>query len=353
MDIMLVVGPFSDKLAEGTLKSVVYLANELVDRGHSVSIATREDKEGVRPAILDDRIEVYPVPIRPSGVLSVRRFVQEQDPDVVNVHSSSTNMALFWRLAAGRKAIITFPTFRKNRWKVYGRRIWHPQVHRRLKKTVATPSIQDHVPGKSIVTPYGVDTEKYSSQQPLDPSEPSLFYIGSPNRGLVPACNALSQLDNAFEFRVAVADRFGTKDTVEQLLTDHSIREKTDLCTEYIKDMPAYMNKSDILLNLLDDAAGRTCPPILTLEAMSCGRVPIVTDIPEFRTLIEDGTNGFLVDNTDYDDIADKIRWLREHPEDARAMGQRARNTILEQHSLSVSADAFEEAYRELVTSTK
>lgn len=55
---MLVLGHMNDHLAEGTRKSVVYLANELVGREHDVVIATRTEKRDRRPDVLDDRVRV-------------------------------------------------------------------------------------------------------------------------------------------------------------------------------------------------------------------------------------------------------------------------------------------------------
>ncbi len=351
MEIMMVLGWMRDKLAEGTRKSVIHLANELVDRGHDVSIATRVERQDSQPELLDDRITVHAVPLRPRGVYAARRLVKAVDPDVVNVHSPSTNMILFWRVAAGKKTLVTFPTFKEDDWKLKGYDLWHPQIQRMVTKTAVTPSIQQRIAGDSTVTPYGIDTKRYTSQQPIDTEDPALFYIGSPYKGLFPACKVLSGLDGPFTFRVAVAPKMSTRDEVEQTIRDHGIWDQTTLTFDYIDDMPGYVNAGDIQLNLLDTACKRTCPPIMTLETMSCGRVPIATDIPEFRGLIEDGENGFRVDNTDYEAIREKIRWLREHPEEARAMGQRARNTVVEQHSISASADTFEDAYRELILS--
>ncbi len=345
MNILLVIGRLPSHTVEGTRKSVVLLANELSSRGHHVSIVTREMyRDYDLPPILSDTVHVHYIPMSKLSVLSARRFVKEQDPDVINVHTASNRMALFWHIVGGKKTVVTYPTYQS--WSR-----WQHGIQRLVTKTVVTSSVQERVAGESIVTPYGIDTSTYTDQNAVNPDPPSLFYLGTPNarKGFDQACNVLSNYENEFEFRVAVSDDRWNADTARETLLKHEIMDRTELTTEIIDDVPAYMNQSDILLNLLESARNRTCPPILTLEAMSCGRVPICTDIPEFRNVIDDGVNGFLVDNTDYEGIAEKIRWLREHPEEARAMGQRARNRILETHSVDVSADAFVDAYQELV----
>jgi len=43
------------------------------------------------------------------------------------------------------------------------------------------------------------------------------------------------------------------------------------------------------------------------IEAMACGRFPVVTNIPAYREHIEDGVNGFLVDPHDDAALADRI----------------------------------------------
>jgi hypothetical protein len=67
------------------------------------------------------------------------------------------------------------------------------------------------------------------------------------------------------------------------------------------------------------------------LAAMACGLVPVVSTDTGCRDLIVDGVNGFVVELRDGDVVARLaalLRWLREHPEEMRGIGRRARETV-------------------------
>ena len=86
--------------------------------------------------------------------------------------------------------------------------------------------------------------------------------------------------------------------------------------------------------------------PCVVLEAMSVG-VPVVSTatcaIPEY---IEDGVNGFISNDTEY--LKEKVHWCLEHPEEAKAIGQKARQTILDKCNL----DRYVKKWEEIIRST-
>jgi glycosyltransferase involved in cell wall biosynthesis len=65
--------------------------------------------------------------------------------------------------------------------------------------------------------------------------------------------------------------------------------------------------------------------PRVVFEAMAA-RLPVVSSavsgIPE---IVEDGVTGFLVQPGDETKLADHLRWILEHPDEAQEMGRRAR----------------------------
>ena len=67
------------------------------------------------------------------------------------------------------------------------------------------------------------------------------------------------------------------------------------------------------------------------LAAMACGLVPIVSTVTGARDLITPGVDGFVVDLAAGDPvaaIAGHLRFLRDHPEERRRMGERARAAV-------------------------
>jgi len=66
------------------------------------------------------------------------------------------------------------------------------------------------------------------------------------------------------------------------------------------------------------------------LEGMACGRPVICTRVASMPEIVEDGVCGFIVPPNDPVAIAERIRWLREHPTEAVAMGAAGRQRVLE-----------------------
>lgn len=65
--------------------------------------------------------------------------------------------------------------------------------------------------------------------------------------------------------------------------------------------------------------------PRVVFEAMACGTPVIASNVSGIPEMVEEGATGFLVSPGDTKALAERILWLLTHPEEARAMGERAR----------------------------
>ena len=66
------------------------------------------------------------------------------------------------------------------------------------------------------------------------------------------------------------------------------------------------------------------------LEGMACGTPAICTNVASMPEIVEDGVTGFIVPPNAPEALAEKLYWLRDHPERAQEMGAAARERILE-----------------------
>lgn len=73
--------------------------------------------------------------------------------------------------------------------------------------------------------------------------------------------------------------------------------------------------------------------PRSTLEALATGRPVLTTDAPGCRETVTDGVNGFLVPVRDPTSLADRMRWMLDHPAECARMAQA---------SLDLARDRFE-----------
>jgi glycosyltransferase involved in cell wall biosynthesis len=66
------------------------------------------------------------------------------------------------------------------------------------------------------------------------------------------------------------------------------------------------------------------------LEGMACRTPAICTDVASMPEVVEDGVTGFIVPPHDPTALGEKLQWLRDHPREAKEMGDAARRRVLE-----------------------
>ena len=90
--------------------------------------------------------------------------------------------------------------------------------------------------------------------------------------------------------------------------------------------------------------------PTVVLEAMALGKAVVATRVGELRsnTVIEDGTDGFLVEPGSPRQIADKLARLLADPALRERMGQLAQAKVLREHPIERQINRLEELWAEL-----
>jgi glycosyltransferase involved in cell wall biosynthesis len=91
---------------------------------------------------------------------------------------------------------------------------------------------------------------------------------------------------------------------------------------------------------------------LVALESMACGTPVIASRCGGLPEVVEDGVTGFVVPPNDSRALAERIRFLLERPEVARAMGEAGRNRVLRDFTWDRVASRCLDAYREVVPSS-
>lgn len=87
-------------------------------------------------------------------------------------------------------------------------------------------------------------------------------------------------------------------------------------------------------------------------EAWSMGKPVIGANIPAIREVIDEGRNGYLVSPT-VEEVAEKIRFLLEHPTTAQKLGEAGREKTLHNYTWDKLAQKTEEIYTMVLTGRK
>ncbi len=112
-----------------------------------------------------------------------------------------------------------------------------------------------------------------------------------------------------------------------------------------VREVPELLAESDLfILPTLGRGRMEGCPVAL-LEAMSCGKACIATDIPGSRDIIEHGKSGLLVPPEDVTSLSEAISRLSSSPELRNSLGAAARKRIEDRFSIQREVAVHEELY--------
>ena len=83
------------------------------------------------------------------------------------------------------------------------------------------------------------------------------------------------------------------------------------------------------------------------LEGMACGAAAICTDVASMPEVVENGVSGFVVAPNDPAALREKLVWLRDHAQQAEAMGRAARDRVLREFTWPAVVERCMRIYNE------
>jgi glycosyltransferase involved in cell wall biosynthesis len=93
--------------------------------------------------------------------------------------------------------------------------------------------------------------------------------------------------------------------------------------------------------------------PFSILEAFACSKPVIASDLGGMTELVTHLERGLLVPPGDVQALAEAMRWMSEHPIEARKMGQAAQDYALAQHSPEQHYERLIDLYGQLMRKTR
>ena len=85
--------------------------------------------------------------------------------------------------------------------------------------------------------------------------------------------------------------------------------------------------------------------PWVILEAMAAELPIVATNVGALLEIIENGKEGFLVEPKNSQALAEKIKWLLEHPQEAKIMGIQAKLKLIKEFSLQKMVEETEKLF--------
>jgi glycosyltransferase involved in cell wall biosynthesis len=134
-------------------------------------------------------------------------------------------------------------------------------------------------------------------------------------------------------------------DRISKFIEKHNLGENVRL-TGYIpfEDLKKLYVAADIFVSSsLEEGFG-----LSVMEAMASGKPLIGTNVGGIPMQIRDGWNGFLVEPANEVQLAEKIKYLLEHPEERKRMGKNSRKLAEEEFESSKIAERYLKVYEEI-----
>lgn len=201
----------------------------------------------------------------------------------------------------------------------------------------------------------GIDTERFLTSTPrslrqlVDPDESHLLvgYVGrlGPEKGVEYLIRAVKQVFRTEQAIKLVIIGHGEQAYLEQLRTEAAELGDAVVFLPFTTDVPDVMQSIDVLVLpcVWQEVFG-----LVLCEAMVCAKVVVTTTNGAQREIITDGENGLFIPSADSEALAEVLRKLLCGEIDRRAMGDKARQRVLECFSQESMLDKLLTQYYDL-----
>jgi glycosyltransferase involved in cell wall biosynthesis len=109
------------------------------------------------------------------------------------------------------------------------------------------------------------------------------------------------------------------------------------------EDLPKYYSASDLVV--LPSVTMGEAFGIVLLEAMASGKPVIASNLPGVRTVVNEGSDGFLVGPRNGGDLTEKMSYFLENEETSERFGKKGRKKVEEKYSWERIGKRLERAY--------
>ncbi len=358
-----IVNPYSWDVPGGVGFHIRDLALKLRSRGHDVRVLTPSTSDDLPEWItsagssvsIPFNGSVANISIKPKALARTRRWLADNDFDVVHVHEpvvpsvsmaaamlSSAPLVGTFHAALGRsvsRAIASAPM-----------RLYMERIGVRIAVSEeARRTLIEHHGGDAVIIPNGVETASFRTAQPLDQwvatdERPVIVFLGrldEPRKGLGVFAGAIeSVLERVPGARFLIAGRGDAPD----------IRATVARFGDSVSFLGGISDEEKE--SLLAGASIYVAPQtggesfgIVLVEAMAARTTVVASDIPAFRAVLEDGRAGALFETGSSDSLASALVELlgdRERLDALADAGQRASA----QYDWEVVADKVFEVYK-------
>lgn len=328
-----IVCPYSFDVPGGVQFHIRDLTEELIRRGHQVSVLAPAEDEGMPPWLVSSG---GAVPIRFNGSVArlsfgplsaarTRKWLEDGQFDVIHIHEPETpSVGLLALMNANVPVVGTFhAALDRSVIRQLTSGLLQPFLERISARIAvskeARRTLIEHHAGDAVVIPNGVYTNDFASADPLPqweetPERPVIVFLGrldEPRKGLGVYAGAIEFVLKEFpgaRFLVAGRGHAGPLAAIQERYPD-----SVELLGEITDEEKESLLKGATIY--VAPQLGGESFGIVLVEAMAAGTTVVASNIPAFTAVLEDGHAGRLFNVGDATGLARQINELLGDPE--------------------------------------
>ena len=351
----------------GAEQQLILLAKGLRRRGWKVSVVALSGTGGDAAAeLIAAGIAFLSLGMRkgladPRGWIRFHHWLKQQAPDVIHAHLPHAAWLARWsRLAAPIPVLVdtlhSSSTGTLARCLGYRWSNWLPDRVTAVSQAVADTHLSASMvtADKLTVLPNGVDAEAWrpdvavriATRRGLGLEKEFLWLAAGrlePVKDYPSLLRAFARAPNSA--RLVIAGRGPLQDELARMAQALGLENRV-LFLGFQTDIRRWMQAADgfVLASRWEGL------PMGLLEAAACALPTIATDVAGTREVIVDGQTDWLVPAGDASALGDAMnRMMRTPSEERRAIGERARQQVIERFSLEAVLDQWETLYLNLL----
>ncbi len=296
------------------------------------------------------------------AVRLVRKIIREDKPDILHSHYASS-YGLIGALSKFQPFIVS----------VWGADIYNfPKrsfLHKSLIKFVLfyackilstsfvmKREIQNYTRKEIIVTPFGIDIEKFKPKKIESLFSPEDLVIGTIKtlekkygiEYLIKAFSLLKGKQKSKSLKLLIVGKGSQEEYLKNLVNELYIQKDT-VFTGYISSdlVQDYHNMIDINVSVsIEDSESFG---VAVLEASACGKPVIVSNAGGLPEVVEDGVTGYVVEKENLNTLVSALEKLVVDPELRILLGNNGRAKVISNYKWSESVLQMLSIYKEIL----
>jgi glycosyltransferase involved in cell wall biosynthesis len=274
-------------------------------------------------------------------VTILKKIIKHFKPDILHAHYA-TSYGLVGALSGFHPFIISvwgsdvydFPTRSKFHKRVFQYNLKRADVLMSTSRIMKS-ELQKYTDKDIIVTPFGVDVSEFSKRD-VPAKVKGIVYIGTIKPieakygiiNIIEAAEILVKQGHHDNFKFLLVGPGSNLDEYRELISQKQLTSQIEITGRIpFSEISSYHNLLDIFVNVsIDDSESFG---VAAVEAMSCEKPVIVTDVGGLLEVVNYGEFGVVVKKQDSEALANAIENLVNDRDRAEAMGKKARLNVL------------------------